>query len=195
MVKWMEEELTLSAICLRAAVPDLLSEFSVIHSGSNSPALACIVRQKKCLLLRGLEEPPWPSDHTLTARAPGAGRGMPEGTTARESCTSASYLIWQCAIAGFIEGCRQVCLRDIGSVAPRVSISDRDKPLLLMQDFCIFWVHGQVHKANLSVSWLLYRVIPYPAAWFSSLLVRRCLTPCSEIMCREFRNITQDHDF
>lgn len=42
------EKLRLSAICLRAAVPDLLSEFSafLIHSGSNSPALSCMVRHK-----------------------------------------------------------------------------------------------------------------------------------------------------
>lgn len=60
----MDRREELSAICLRAAVPDLLSEFcvssffSLIHSGSNSPPLACIVRQKKWLLLWGLEEPP-----------------------------------------------------------------------------------------------------------------------------------------
>lgn len=110
-------------------------------------------------------------------------------------CTSASYLIRQWAIAGFIKGCWQLCLRDMGSVAPRVPISDRDKPLLLLQDFYVFWVHGPVHNMDLTVSWFLCRVIPYSEPWFSSLLVQRCLTPCSHKVYREFRDITQGNGF
>lgn len=56
-----------------------------------------------------------PSAQTLTAGAPGAGRDIPEATTAMESCTSASYFFRLCAIAEFIKGCRQLCLKDISS--------------------------------------------------------------------------------